>query len=208
MNLQVVNFERCKHVSGSSKEPGPVPSMSGMSEIAACPRSPIADHPKALPSPASSPSSSQYLFLPVPSMPLLCASCCTTELFKVVYYKIKNVLFCVFFTYYLYEKYHKPISVQYYMGCPCGSDGKESVCNVGDLGFIPGWEGPLEKGTVTHSCILASRIPQTEESGGLQSMASQRVGHGWEAFTSPYYIADYCSGVPRLTLLDLWTNWA
>ena len=29
----------------------------------------------------------------------------------------------------------------------------------------------------THSSILASRIPWTEEPGGLQSMGSQRVGH-------------------------------
>ena len=29
----------------------------------------------------------------------------------------------------------------------------------------------------THSSILAWRIPWTEESGGLQSMGSQRVGH-------------------------------
>ena len=29
----------------------------------------------------------------------------------------------------------------------------------------------------THSSILAWRIPGTEESGGLQSMGSQRVGH-------------------------------
>ena len=39
------------------------------------------------------------------------------------------------------------------------------------------WEDPLEKGMVTHSNILAWRIPQTEEPGGLQSMGSQRVGH-------------------------------
>ena len=39
------------------------------------------------------------------------------------------------------------------------------------------WEGPLEKGTVNHSSILAWRIPWTEEPGGLQSMGSQRVGH-------------------------------
>ena len=26
------------------------------------------------------------------------------------------------------------------------SDGKESACNAGDLGSIPGWEDPLEKG--------------------------------------------------------------
>ncbi|KAJ8777715.1 hypothetical protein J1605_014368 [Eschrichtius robustus] len=43
----------------SSKEPEPVPSMSGVSEIAACPLSPIADDPSALPSPTSSLSSSQ-----------------------------------------------------------------------------------------------------------------------------------------------------
>ena len=29
----------------------------------------------------------------------------------------------------------------------------------------------------THSSVLAWRIPWTEESGGLQSMGSQRVGH-------------------------------
>ena len=40
-----------------------------------------------------------------------------------------------------------------------------------------GWEDPLEKGTATHSSILAWRIPWTEEPGRLQSMGSQRVGH-------------------------------
>ena len=39
------------------------------------------------------------------------------------------------------------------------------------------WEDPLEKGTATHSSILASRIPWSEEPGGLQSMGSQTVGH-------------------------------
>ena len=40
-----------------------------------------------------------------------------------------------------------------------------------------GWEDPLEKGMATHSCILAWRIPWTEESGELQSVGSQRVRH-------------------------------
>ena len=40
-----------------------------------------------------------------------------------------------------------------------------------------GREDPLEKGMVTHSSILAWRIPGTEEPGGLQSMGSQRVKH-------------------------------
>ena len=38
-------------------------------------------------------------------------------------------------------------------------------------------EDPLEKGTATHSSILAWRIPWTEEPGGLQSMGLPRVGH-------------------------------
>ena len=37
------------------------------------------------------------------------------------------------------------------------------------------WEDPLEKGMASHSSILAWRIPWTEETGGLQSMGSQRV---------------------------------
>ena len=40
-----------------------------------------------------------------------------------------------------------------------------------------GSESLLEKGMVTHSSILAWRIPWTEEPGGLQSMGSRGVGH-------------------------------
>ena len=38
-------------------------------------------------------------------------------------------------------------------GFPCSSAGKESACNMGDLGSIPGWEDPLEKEMATHSSI-------------------------------------------------------
>ena len=49
------------------------------------------------------------------------------------------------------------------------SIGKESACNAGDSGLIPGSErSPGEgKGKSTHSSILAWRM----------SMGSQRVGH-------------------------------
>ena len=40
-----------------------------------------------------------------------------------------------------------------------------------------GREDPLEKEMVTHSSILAWRIPWTEEPSRLQSIGSQRVGH-------------------------------
>ena len=37
------------------------------------------------------------------------------------------------------------------------------------------WEDPLEKEMATHSSILAWEIPWTEDSGGLQSMRSQKT---------------------------------
>ena len=40
-----------------------------------------------------------------------------------------------------------------------------------------GWEDPLEEEMATHSSILAWKILQTEDIGGLQSIGSQRVGH-------------------------------
>ena len=46
-----------------------------------------------------------------------------------------------------------------------------------------GQEDPLEKGMLTHSSILAWRIPWTEEPGRLQSLGSQRVGHNWTSKT-------------------------
>ena len=48
-----------------------------------------------------------------------------------------------------------PSSPGSFLGFPCGSAGKESAWNAGDLG----WEDPLEKGKATHSSILTWRIP-------------------------------------------------
>ena len=49
-------------------------------------------------------------------------------------------------------------------GFPGGSDGKESACNVGDSGSIPGLgRSPGERHGKTHFSILAWRISWTEE---------------------------------------------
>ena len=40
-----------------------------------------------------------------------------------------------------------------------------------------GQEDALEQEMATHSSILAWKIPQTEELGGLQSLGSQRARH-------------------------------
>ena len=66
---------------------------------------------------------------------------------------------------------------------PGGSNGKGSACNAGDMGSIPGFGHPLEKGMATHSSILAWRVPWTEEPGRLQPMESQRIRQDWKTNT-------------------------
>ena len=74
---------------------------------------------------------------------------------------------------------------KYTVGFPSGSVGKESACNAGDtgdMGLIHGLGIPLEKEMTAHSSILAWRISWTAESGRLQSVGSQRVGHEWSNY--------------------------
>ena len=55
------------------------------------------------------------------------------------------------------------------LGFPGGSVSKESACNVGILGLIPGAGRSPGGGMATHSSILSWRIPRTEEPGMLYS---------------------------------------
>ena len=55
---------------------------------------------------------------------------------------------------------------------------KNPPANARDIGDIS-MEDPLGEGMATHSNILAWEISWTKESGGLQSMGPQRVGHDW-----------------------------
>ena len=64
-----------------------------------------------------------------------------------------------------------------YMGIPGGSVVKTLPAMLEtERGLIPGLGRCLEEGMVTHSSVLAWRIPQTEEPGGLPSIGLQRVG--------------------------------
>ena len=77
-----------------------------------------------------------------------------------------------------------PKGIHRQLGFPGDSYAKESVCNAGDLGSIPGLgRSPRAKGMGTHSSILVWRIPWTEEPGRLCSIGSQRIGHEWVTFT-------------------------
>ena len=51
-------------------------------------------------------------------------------------------------------------------GFPGDSGGKESACNAGDSGLIPGSGRSPGEGSGTHSTILAWRSTWTEEPGG------------------------------------------
>ena len=75
-----------------------------------------------------------------------------------------------------------------YMGFPRGSDSKELPAMQKTRVWSLGRKDPIAKGMTTHSSILASRIPWTEESGGLQSMGSQRVRRDWVTNTFSFHI--------------------
>ena len=64
-----------------------------------------------------------------------------------------------------------------------------------------GWEDSLEKEMATHSSVLVWRIPWTEESGGLRSMGSQRVGQNW---ATEYVCTDRMVSLPwKFSVLHL-----
>ena len=65
----------------------------------------------------------------------------------------------------LYQKKKNPLYVPS-LGFPGDSDGKESACNAGNSGLIPGSEDPLENEMATHSVFFPG------EFHGQRSLAS------------------------------------
>ena len=62
----------------------------------------------------------------------------------------------------------------------------------------------LEKGTATHSSILAWRIPYTKEPGRLQSMGLQRAGH--DLATNTFTFSLFKSSLAQKESLNLWRH--
>ena len=69
-------------------------------------------------------------------------------------------------------------------GFPCGSVVKNLPAIQETQVWSLGREDPLEKGMAAHASLLSWRIPWTEETDGLQSTGSQRIGHSWAVNTS------------------------
>ena len=61
---------------------------------------------------------------------------------------------------------------------PGGSDRKESACNAGDLGLIPGSGRSPGEGNGTPLLYSCLEKPMDGGACRLQSMGSQRTGHG------------------------------
>ena len=73
------------------------------------------------------------------------------------------------------EKDRLPIPV--FLSFPCGSVGKESTCNVGDLGSIPALGRSPGKGKG-----YSFQYSGLENFMDYSSWGSQRVGHDWVTF--------------------------
>ena len=71
------------------------------------------------------------------------------------------------------------------VGLPDGSALTNPPANAEDVGSIPGLGRFPGKGKGSHFSILAWEILWTEESGGLQSVRSQRIGHNLAAKQQP-----------------------
>ena len=62
-------------------------------------------------------------------------------------------------------------------GFPGGSDGKESACNVGDLGSIPGSGRSPVEGNGSPPVFLPGKPHGQRSLVGYSPWGSQRVGH-------------------------------
>ena len=100
-----------------------------------------------------------------------------------------------------------------YSDFPDGSEGKESACNAGDVGSIPGLgrsPGGGHGNPLQYSCLenpegqrsLAGYSPWSMVYG----LWSQTVGHNWATKHSMFYLADILrtSSLRDRTLRSLW----
>ena len=61
------------------------------------------------------------------------------------------------------------------VGFPGGSDGKESACEAGDPGSIPGTKIPWRREWLPIPVFVPGEFPRTEKPGVLQSVGLQIV---------------------------------
>ena len=120
---------------------------------------------------------------PKVSSPPLCFVCCAfsvTGLCLVFISALRSpecVCMCVSALGLLVSSCRLPTAV--FLAFPGGSDRKNPPAMQETWVWFLAWADSLEESMATHSSVLAWRIPQTEESGRLQSLGSQKVRHDW-----------------------------
>ena len=110
-------FKRVNRIE-SSKEPEPVPSMSGESENAACPPPPVADGPSALLLPPPPPPPiSNFSCCSLNARACMPAACCTVLLYFSRYFPVILKMLSLFFVFFCFLGIIacKPIIVKYYI---------------------------------------------------------------------------------------------
>ena len=109
----------------------------------------------------------------------------------------RRIIFCFIKGYLLFRCMYRHIvfihsSINGHLDFPCGSAVKNPPTVQETQVWCPSWEDPLKEGLATHSCVLAWRIPWTEEPGGLQSIRSQRDRHSWSGLACMHWWAFSC----------------
>ena len=102
------------------------------------------------------------------------------------YYLLFFNIFCLWYEIGAWFPYFFSLEISNYSSTG-GSDGKESVCNAGELGSIPG--SRQSPGEGNGNPLHARRSLWTEEPGRLQSVGLQKVGHDerTDTFTFPFF---------------------
>ena len=110
-----------------------------------------------------------------------------------------------------FQVYSKVIQlyIYIYLGLPLGSAGKESACNAGDGGSIPGSGRSPQVAMTTVSSIPARRIPWRVELSRLQSIVSQRIKrewHDWARACTHTYTYSFTNSLPIYVIIECWAK--
>ena len=87
----------------------------------------------------------------------------------------------------------------------CSPWGREELERLRDFTFTFHFHA-LEKDMATHSSVLAWRIPDMAEPGGLLSMGSHRVGHDWSNLAAAAGISSRKLEIPREHFMQSWAR--
>ena len=94
-----------------------------------------------------------------------------------------------------------------YLGFPAGSDGKESTCNVEDLGSTPGFgKIPWRRAWQPTPVFLPGESPWTEEPGGLHGPWGHKESATTERLSTAQHIHQQKCFNLGYSVIIMWTS--